>query len=117
MEGLSVLDDAFFVSSRVHERPVTLPDGSTHALHFRELPAVEFIKFSSQRHGGSEDAQAAAAVRLVAASLCDADGKPAMTLERALTLKTDALNALFEAVMSVNGQQPPADGEDDPGNA
>lgn len=112
-----MLPDSLFVSALVHQRDVTLPDGSTHPMHFRELPAVEFIKFSNAHRSGSEDAKAGAACRLVAASLCEASGKPAMDLDRALTLKPDALNALFSAVMEVNGRTPDGSAKEDAGNA
>lgn len=112
-----MLADSFFVSPRVHEREVELPDGSKHTLHFRELPAVEFIKFRNTTLAGSEDAQAGATCRLVAASLCDADGKPELTLDRALTLTSLALKALFQAVMAVNGQATQKGEEDAAGNA
>ena len=112
-----MLPDSLFVSTRIHPRDVTLPDGTTHALHFRELPAVEFITFSNLHRSGNEDVRAGAACRLVAAGLCEADGKPALSVERALTLKPEPLNALFEALMDVNGRLPDGTAKEAAGNA
>lgn len=101
-----MLPASLFISDLIHEKTVALPDGSEHVLHFKELPAVEFIKFSRLAQEGSEDARAGASAKLIAASLCEADGKPAMKYEQALKLRTPALNALFAAVMEINGDKP-----------
>ena len=80
-----------------------MPDQKVR-LHFRELPAVEMIKYRDAIDSGDDEKRAAAAVRLVAASLCEPDGSPAMTWERALELRAGPLNALFSAVLEVNAQ-------------
>lgn len=102
-----MLDPALFVSDTLHPREVELAAGQRVTLHFRELPASEFIRFQSVLAKGDEDARAGAAARLIAASLANPDGTPALTLERALQLKTKPLDALFTAVLDVNEGKPP----------
>lgn len=96
--------DGFFVSSAVHERPITLSDGSTHVLYFREVPAGEYRRFAIAESSDDEDVRVGALAKLIAASLCEADGTPAMSFEQALQLKPAAASALLEAVLEVNGQ-------------
>lgn len=100
---MSKLDESLFVSDAVHEREVELPDGSKHVMHFKEVSAVEFRKFQMAEHSDNEDARAGSIAKLIAASLCEPDGKAAMTLKKALTLKPRAANALLNAVLEVNG--------------
>ena len=100
-----MLNDAFFVSTQVHEKQVKLADGSEHTLYFKELPAIEFRKFSLAEQSEDEDVKAAALAKLIAASLCEPDGKAAITFNQALMLKADAMNAIFSAMLEVNGQK------------
>lgn len=97
------LDSAFFVSEAVHEQVVKLGN-EEHVLHFRELPAVEFIKMQAHLQSVDEDVRAAAMCKIVAKSVCEPDGKRSMTEDQALNLRTDALNALFTAILKVNGR-------------
>lgn len=96
------LADGFFVSATVHERKVTLADGSEHTLHFREVPAGEYRRFMLAEASDDEDVRIGSLARLIAASVCEADGKPALTYEQASRLKPTAANALLEAVLAVN---------------
>ncbi|GAB2913698.1 hypothetical protein [Paralcaligenes ginsengisoli] len=98
-----MLDDSLFVSATVHEREVDLPDGKKHTLYFKELPAVEFRKFGLAEKSEDEVRQSEAIFRLVAASLCEPDGAPALTFEKALTLKGPVLNALTKIILEING--------------
>ena len=98
-----MLSDALFVSDRVHQRDVKLPDGSVHTLHFRELPAVEFRKFQLADQSDDDDKRAGGMAKLVAASLCEEDGKPALDYKRARMLSPTAMNAILEALLDVNG--------------
>lgn len=100
-----MLNEAFFVSTVVHEKKVKLSDGSEHVLFFRELPAVEFRRFTLAEQSENEDVRASSLAKLIAASLCDPDGKPAISVEKALMLKASAMNAIFEAMLEVNGQK------------
>jgi hypothetical protein len=95
--------DAFLVSPDVQPRVVKLPDGSEHTLHFRELPAVEFRKLHMAEQSEDENVRAGAMAKMIAASLCEPDGTPAMDYAQALRLKTGAMTALMDAVLAVNG--------------
>lgn len=98
-----MINDALFVSDAVVSKTVKLGDGSEHVLHFKELPAIEFRRFYLAERSGDEDKQAEAMAKLIAASLCDADGKPAVTVKQALKLKSSAMNAISTAIMEING--------------
>lgn len=100
--------DGFFVSTEVHARKVKLADGSEHDLHFRELPSSEFRRFHLAESSDDEDVRISSMAKLIAASLCEVDGKPAITVKQALQLKPAAANALIDAVLSVNGMKPDA---------
>lgn len=100
---MSSLASSLFISDQVHERPVELPDGTTHTLYFRELPAAEFRKFHLAEQSDDENLKANSMIRLVAASLCEPDGKQALTVQRAAKLKSQALGAIFAKVLEVNG--------------
>jgi hypothetical protein len=100
---MSSLHDSLFISEQVHEREVELPDGNKHTLYFRELPAADFRKFHLAEQSDDENLRANSMIRLVAASLCEPDGKRALTVERAAKLKPQALGAIFAKVLEVNG--------------
>jgi hypothetical protein len=100
---MSTLDASLFISDTVHARPVTLPDGSVHTMHFKELPAADFRKFHRAEASEDDAVHAGSMAVLIAASLCEPDGKPAMTFAKAQTLKPAAMLALFSEVMAVNG--------------
>jgi len=100
-----MLDKSLFVSSEVQEKKVKLTDGSEHTLYFKELPAIEFRRFALAEQSNDDDVRATSIAKLIAASLCEADGKPAITFDKALQLKASAMNAIFEAMLEVNGQK------------
>ena len=97
-----MIDASLFVSDTIHEREVAVGKGKIVKLHFKELPAIDFVRFHSALQGKNDDARAGAAATLIAASLCEPDGAPALTLERAMQLKTVPMNAIFNAVLEVN---------------
>lgn len=96
------LDESLFASPTVHEREVELSDGNKHKLYFRELPGYEFIKFREQQNSDDLEIRAKAVPRLIAAGLCTPDGKPAMTAEKALMLKSGPMTAIMVALLEVN---------------
>lgn len=100
-----MLDDALFVSATLHARPVTVV-GTTITMYFRELPAIEFIRFHDGQSVPDPEARAGAAARLVAAAISNPDGTPAITYDKALTLKSPALTAILAEIMKVNGGTP-----------
>jgi len=97
------IPDSLFASGDVIERQVELSDGKKHTLYFKELPAVEFRRFTLAERSGDEERQVEAMGRLIARSLVNPDGTAAMTVEKALTLKPDAMNKISEAIMELNG--------------
>ena len=98
-----MIDESLFVSDKIIERKVKLADGNEHTLYFKELPAIEFRKFYIAEQSDDEDVQASSMAKLVSASLVEPDGKPAITLKKALTLKGTALNAIVGAILEING--------------
>lgn len=113
------LNDAFFVSSALHERKITLPDGSEHVLHFRELPAHEFVAYRDRQQSDDPEVRAGATPRLIALSLRNPDGTQALTEAKARELRPAAMRALVEAVMEVNtfGAKKPSPSEEASGSA
>lgn len=99
-----MLDDSLFVSATVHERDVELPDGKKHKLYFKEVPATEWRRFAMAERSDDEDARVNSVVILITSSLVNADGTPGITFERASMLKPAPMNAIFSAVLEVNGQ-------------
>ena len=99
-----MLDESLFVSNELHVREVQIGKGKKVELHFRELPAIEFIRINLVQ--SDPDAHACAVAKLIAACVCNPDGSQAMSYEKALTLKQGALNAIFAVVMKINGSDP-----------
>jgi hypothetical protein len=104
-----MLDDSLFAGSDLVTDEVDLGKGKV-TMHFRELPATEFYACFVQPAEGGKKALSPA--HLIAASLRNPDGSPAITAERAAQLKNKPFNALFNAVMRVNGE---SGGNDSPG--
>lgn len=100
---MSIIDESLFVSDKVIEKNVVLPDGKSHTLYFKELPAVEFRKFYNAEQSNDEDVQASSMARLIVSSLCEPDGKPALSIKQAQKLTPVAMNAIVSVVMEVNG--------------
>lgn len=96
------LDPSLFVSDTVFDRPVTLADGSQHTFWFKEVPAVAFRAFQIAEHSFDDEVRASSMCKLIAASVCEPDGKPAMTFEQAQKLKPAVMNALMKEVLLVN---------------
>jgi tail assembly chaperone len=95
-----MLNAALFVSETIHEREITLGDGSKHVLHFKEVSAADFRKLQTAKNDEQADH---AASKVIAASLCNADGTPALTAEEAGKLKQGVRLALSLAIADVNG--------------
>lgn len=97
------LDPALFISDEIHAREVELGDGKKYKFHFRELPNPEMLKFHFAESSQDDDVRSTARAKLVAASLCDSEGKPGLTFEAAVRLKPEVLAAFFLTVLEVNG--------------
>lgn len=99
-----MLDESLFASNDIVARTVSI-GGRDVTMHFRELPAIEFHAcFVAQEGSGPKVLSPA---HLIAAALRNPDGSPAITAERAAQLKNAPFNAIFAAVMEVNGETTP----------
>ncbi|UXC34779.1 hypothetical protein [Cupriavidus gilardii] len=101
-----MLSESFFTPSAVNKRTIKLADGTEHELYFRKVSSYDYSRFLAYAASKVPEERAEAAHVLVAASLCEADGKPALTVEKARTLKSEALDPLFAAAMEVNKREP-----------
>lgn len=85
------------------ERNVTFHDGTESVLHFKQPTAADFRRWQLAEQSDDNDAKVYAQQRLVAASLCDENGKLALTQAEALRLTLHGLKALFPHVLVVAG--------------
>lgn len=97
------LPKSFFAATDIQQREIELPDGQKHTLHFKELPAIEFRKFQMAESSTDDDVRSTSIAKLIAASVCESDGKPALTMKEALQLKGQPSNAIMAAILDVNG--------------
>ena len=97
------LDKSLFVSANVHERDVTLADGTVHPMHFREIPNSKFRRFQLLELSDDIEQRVRAPAELIAASLCEPDGSDAITLDEAATLKPGVARALVTVIGEVCG--------------
>lgn len=96
------LSDKLFISGTIEERTIELGDGTKETLFFKHLPNTAFERYAIWVNSADEDTMATAAARLVSMGLCEPDGSPALTFERAQTLKRDVLKRVFRALIEVN---------------
>ena len=97
------LPDSLFVSKDLIPREVELPDGSKHTLHFRELDSATFERFHEERGSDVAAERYGAMATLIAAAVCEPDGKPAMTVAKAATLKPKVQVMLSGIITEING--------------
>lgn len=102
------LPESFFASPNAIPKNVKLSDGSEHLLHFRELPAIEFRRYRDAERSDDENTRIEAMARLIAASLVDEAGRPAITLVDAKRLKAAPMSAMWQAILEVNSATPEA---------
>lgn len=82
-----------FASKDVHADTITLPNGDKAQFHVRELPDVEFRKLWSEGDRA----------KLIAAAICDEDGKPVMNVSQAAQLKPLVAAELQRVAMKHSG--------------
>lgn len=97
-----MLDASLFVSEQLHERPVTLADGSVHQLKFREVTSAEMRRYQIAESSDDENVRVGSMAVLIAASVMNPDGTPAMTADKARTLKPHVTNALMREILDLN---------------
>ena len=76
---------------------VDLPDGR-RTLHFKQ-PSIAAMQRYLRDIDGDDEARIEAMLDLIAASWCDAAGKPVVTPEQARGLTAEAVLALFKALL------------------
>lgn len=84
-------------------REVTFSDGTTETVHFKQVSAGQMRRWRAAEGSGDDNAQFFAMQRLVAESLCDADGKLVLTEAESQNLTPNGLTDLFPHVMAVAG--------------
>ncbi|QQQ40910.1 hypothetical protein JJL50_13190 [Stenotrophomonas maltophilia] len=89
----SFTDLGMFASKDVHADAITLPNGDKARFHVRELPDAEFRKL-----WGEGDR-----AKLIAATICDEDGKPVMNVTQAAQLKPLVAAELQRVAMKHSG--------------
>lgn len=90
-------------SSKPTPREVEFSDGSKETVHFRQVSAGEMRRWRAAEAQDDSDAKFFAMQRLVAESLCDADGKLVLTPAESKNLTHTGLTDLFPHVMAVAG--------------
>lgn len=98
-----MLDKSLFISDEIVEKTIELADGSKHVLFFKQLPNTAFEKYAVWCSSADEDVVSMASTRLLAMSLCDPDGKPAISAEQAQRIKRPVLQRMVRALFDVNG--------------
>lgn len=93
-----MLPAALFRSDELLLREITLGDGSAHRLHFREMTHAQEIKMRELARSDGDHVS-----YMIACSLCDADGQPAISEADAGNLKRGVRNAMVTAIMDING--------------
>lgn len=82
-----------FASTELHKRSVPIGPKKKADVFVREIPDSEYRALIGANYDRS---------KLIAAGICDADGKPVMSAEQAATLKPRVAYDLEKLVMTVN---------------
>lgn len=90
-------------SNKPTPREVEFSDGTKETVHFRQVSAGQMRRWRSAEASADDDARFFAMQRLVAESLCDAEGKPVLTEAESQNLTPNGLTDLFPHVMAVAG--------------
>lgn len=101
-----MLGSEYFVSPAVQELPVKF-GGIEQKKFFCKVPAYDWNRFLQLLRSKDADERALAPFVLVAASLCDADGKPLVNVETAKTMGKVAHEALFVQALAANKEDDP----------
>lgn len=107
------LPSAFFTSPDVYQREVKLGDESVHPLHFREASSKVWrrywVSLAQTRDNAEDESFDMACAQLIAASVCNPDGTPALDVEKALTLRFEVQQAIIRAMREPLGESPGKD--------
>lgn len=95
------MDRALFVNREtIHKRQLLMADGTTHDIWLREIPSSDLRKL--QGNIGDPVEYDRTVSRVIAASLCDPDGKPTLTQEEADNLLHGVRMCLATCIAEVN---------------
>lgn len=102
-KGKSVYEAGdFFASDKPVEREVVLGDGRKHKIYLREAQAVEFRRYQIAETSDDPAVRETSMFTLVAATLVEPDGRQAMDVERAKTLKGPVLDRIVREIIALN---------------
>lgn len=97
------LPESAFVSPDVVEKQITFGDGTVHPVHFKDPGHVVFTRFLQERGSDDEEIRSNCTSKLIAASVCEPDGQPALSFTAACKLKTKVANELVQAIFEIVG--------------
>jgi len=86
----------------IQECDVTLADGTVAKFPFKRVGSFEWTRFQAGVASGDPGLMAQAIIRLVAYSLCEADGKQSLTIEQVGTLDQGVVDSMYQGAMQVN---------------
>lgn len=90
------------VASAPIERDVTFSDGTVEKCYFKQASGAVWRRWNESERSEDQDVRIHAMQRLIAASLCDADGTLVLTEEEAIQLTVTGINDLFPHVVEVS---------------
>jgi len=94
------MDKSLFITDELYETQIDTPKGKV-TIWLKELPNNAYTRFQAQMRSGDHDVIGEAMPRLVALSVCDADGEESMDFEQACRLKTSILDQIIKHIMSL----------------
>lgn len=101
MSDLDFNAAGFFTGNELHPRDVTL-GGESHTIHVRKMPAVEMRRWGEELRSEELETRIDAGFRVLQKAIRREDGRAAMTLDQARTLKVEALRELMRVFVDVN---------------
>jgi len=115
-----MLNKSYFTPETVFEKDVDLGDGKLQKLHFRKYSGAGFAAYGYAVRSQDSVEQGRAKAILIADCYCNEEGQRQLTLSQACGLRPEAMNAMFVALLEVNGfvvdKTPDEEDQDDPGN-
>lgn len=89
-----------FVSEQPVEHTFEI-EGKTVPLFIREVADAVWRRYSAANRSDDLDTQAGARAYLISEAVCEADGKPSMTHEKACQLKLRAAKAIEKKILEL----------------
>jgi hypothetical protein len=96
-----------FGAPAIAEREVTLADGSVEKMPFKKVGAAEWMRYQSGIGSKDPEVMSAAMLRLVFFSLCEPDGKQALTWDQVNELDQDVMTSMWRAAQKHNVETAP----------